>query len=555
MVKALANSGELVKKPMSKRRRKNIRNGIIAVVVVVVIVVGSILLSGGNSPALSASYQVQKLTKGDLSKKVTGTGALALSNSNTFTLPEGVKLKELLLKTGAKVSEGDAIATLDAASLNTKISQLQNEVDAGNKALSQYSSDTATSYISSNVAGRVKIIDVKKDDDIKSVMSEKNALMVISVDGKMRISLPVESTESLSVNQEVTVTLKSGTKKTGNISALGADGKSCTVLLDDKVPTPGEEASVATEDGKELGKGTLEINHPQYITGNVGTCKSIPVSLNQKVYKGTTLVRLKNLPISSEYESKLTEVEDLVEQLNQAIAYRAANSSITSPYDGILGEMELKNGDTIGENVSLSVSDTTSLTLDVAVDELDILNIKEGMTAKITVDALEEEIIEGEVTFISASGTTENSVTKYPVTLKVKADERLLPGMSASADIVIEEKKDVLLVPLNALITREGKTFVWLSNGKLPETEGELPGILTEIVTGLSNDSSAEVVSGLKETDEIVITRIESTTGNGMFGMMGGGMGRETVIVEGRTEGGGPAFERREGGNATPPQG
>ncbi len=536
------------KKPMSKRRKKTIRNLIILGVVLVVIIVVSVLLSNGNASKVTIQNEIVPLTRGNLSKSVTGTGSLALSNSNSFTLPEGVKIDEVALKTGARVSEGDVIATLDADSLNAKIIELQSSVDTGNKSLSQYSGDTATSYISSKVSGRVKIIYVEKGDDIKTVMVEKSALMVVSVDGKMKINLTVGSTEGLTLNDEVTVTLKNSAKKTGTISSFGADGKSCVILLDDKVPTPGEEATV-TYDGKELGKGTLEINHPQYITGNVGTCKSIPVSLNQKIYNGTTLIRLKNLPISSEYESKLAEVSELVEQLNQAIEYRAKGNALVSPYDGILGALELQNGQAIGENTSLSVSDTGSMTLDVSVDELDILNVKEGMAVKIEIDALEDETFEGEVTFISASGTTENSVTKYPVSINVKSDDRLLPGMSATADIVIEEKKDVLLVPQNALITRQGKTFVMISKGVPSQAEGETAGVMTEIKTGLSDDTYAEVLSGLSDSDQVIVVRSGSSDNGNMMFQMGGMGGGMAIRGEGAPPAGGTQRGQQGGGD------
>ena len=528
--------GEKGKKPLSKRQKKNIRNGIIAVVCVLVLVIGSILLNGGKSAAPAVSYQIVELTKGDLFQSVTGSGALSLPDSHELTLPTGIKINELVAKSGAKLAEGDTIATLDAETLNQVIAQLQESVNTGNSELSQYNNSTATSYISSNITGRVKIIDLKVDDVIQSVMDEKGALMVLSVDGYMKLTVSVESAGDLALNQEVTVTLPDGMKRTGTVSAIETDGKAFTVLLGDYYPVPGEEATVSDGD-KELGKGTLEINQPQYITGNTGTCKSIPVSLNQKVYNGTTLIRLKNLPISNAYETKLGEVKDLVEQLNTAISYRSSGNLIPSPYEGILAETELTSGSTIGEELNtLTVNDTSNFLLDVSVDELDILDIKEGMPATITVDALEEESFEGEVTFISASGTSENGVTKYPVTLKVTTDGRLLPGMSASADIIIEERKDVLLVPLLAVNTMRGKSFVYKYDGTAPESAEMIPGVMTEIETGLSNDSSVEVVSGLSESDRIVVVREGQSDTGFMFGGMGGMGGMravqgETVVV------------------------
>ena len=524
--------GKKGKKPLSKRQKRNIRNSVIAVLCVLVLVVGSVLLNRGGSAVPEIAYQIAALTKGDLAQSVTGTGSLSLPDTHELTIPAGIKIEEMVAKSGAKLAEGDTIATLDAGTLNQVIAQLQESVNTGNSALSQYNNSTATSYISSNITGRVKIIDLKADDVIQSVMDEKGALMVLSVDGYMKLTVNVQSADGLALNDEVTVTLADGRERTGTISAIETGGKAFTVLLGDYYPVPGEEAAVSDGDGKELGKGTLEINQPQYITGNTGTCKSIPVSRNQKVYNGTTLIRLKNLPISNAYETKLVEVKELVEQLNTAISYRSGGNIIPSPYEGILAATELTNGSTIGEEMNtLTVNDTSNFLLDVSVDELDILDIQEGMSATVTVDALEEERFEGEVTFISASGTSENGVTKYPVTLNVKADGRLLPGMSASAEIIIEERKDVLLVPLLAVNTMRGKSFVYKYDGAAPETAEMMPGVMTEIETGLSDDNFAEVISGLSESDQIVIVREGQSDSGFMFGGMGGMRGEAVVVA------------------------
>ena len=106
---------------------------------------------------------------------------------------------------------------------------------------------------------------------------------------------------------------------------------------------------------------------------------------------------------------------------------------------------------------------------------------------------------------------------------------KLKPGMNVSATILVEERENVLLVPIAALNTSRGESYAWLKSDSAADGE---PGVRTTVETGLSDENYAEVLSGLSEGDVVLITR-EATTSttdsreNGMGGMMmdmGGGM-------------------------------
>jgi len=139
---------------------------------------------------------------------------------------------------------------------------------------------------------------------------------------------------------------------------------------------------------------------------------------------------------------------------NQATLGR---TSITAPIDGIVIDRQIEPGQTVASGLNVAVLFTLAQDLGrvqalVNVDEADIGQVRVGQPVRFTVDAFSDDNFIGEVTQIRVLPTSESNVVAY--TVVVEADnpgERLLPGMTANADIVLEEKRNVLRVPNSAL--------------------------------------------------------------------------------------------------------
>ena len=145
-----------------------------------------------------------------------------------------------------------------------------------------------------------------------------------------------------------------------------------------------------------------------------------------------------------------------------------------------------------------------------SVDELDIINVQVGQNADIAMDALTDKTYAAVVSKVSQIGTPNGGVTVYNVTLTIDGDENLKFGMNGTATIRIEELNDVLLVPLTALNTSRGESYVWLQSDSAYADE---PGVRTTVETGLSDENYAQVLSGLNEGDVVLITREASSSG------------------------------------------
>ena len=132
-------------------------------------------------------------------------------------------------------------------------------------------------------------------------------------------------------------------------------------------------------------------------------------------------------------------------------------TTITAPISGVVIDRQIEPGQTVASGLNVAVLFTLAQDLSrvqalVTVDEADIGSVRVGQPVRFTVDAFPDDNFTGEVTQIRVLPTTEQSVVAY--TVVVEADnpgEKLLPGMTANADIILEEKRNVLRVPNAAL--------------------------------------------------------------------------------------------------------
>ena len=258
------------------------------------------------------------------------------------------------------------------------------------------------------------------------------------------------------------------------------------------------------------------------ITGRI---VEVLVKENQHVNAGDVLVRLDDTALKAtlaQMEAKLINAQltynrdrDLLNQgaISQATYdaayadylvaksnYEKASSDvndtiITTPINGYIIGKPTPVGQTISSGIStpqviMSVATLDNMEIEALVDESDIGQVKEGQKVKFTVDAYPEETFMGTVRLLSKKATTENNVIYYKVYVTVDdAKGKLLPTMTARAEFIISEAKDVTMVPLNCIYTEGKRRYVKVYNEKTKETKD------VDVSVGLSNDNNI-VVTG-----------------------------------------------------------
>jgi len=206
----------------------------------------------------------------------------------------------------------------------------------------------------------------------------------------------------------------------------------------------------------------------------------------------------------------------LAQQSLEQAKKRLAEAAILAPFDGTITRIYVKERDIVSPAMPIiQIIDLTSMQLKVQVDEIDVTDVKLGQKAVIEVDARPGLKLEGQVKFISFLPTLEGGVTMYDVKIDLPAleDSGLRAGMSASADIIIATRTNVLLVPDRA-ITKD-------SQGN-PSVEVSMVGGPVQervVVTGISDGLQTEILAGLDEGEVVVEKRAKPKSSlPGLFG-------------------------------------
>jgi HlyD family secretion protein len=254
--------------------------------------------------------------------------------------------------------------------------------------------------------------------------------------------------------------------------------------------------------------------------------------------------------------------------LDQAMASQRANFDALdktvsrAPFDGLVTNVPVREGETVVVGIQnsegstlMTLADMSVITAEVKVDETDIVNIRLGQTADITVDALPGRTFKGHVTEVgdqallrttgiatsqSTTGTEEAKDFKVVVTLDQVSDnhlDELRPGLSTTAKITVAQKPNALTIPIQALVQRApGLEKALADNQGKPSTtpvaaatnsgptvkpelaqgvyilatvKGKLRVNFVPVTTGVTGATEIEVLSGLKQGDEIVTGRYQ----------------------------------------------
>lgn len=305
-----------------KRRRKKIML-IIPAAVICVAGAGTVgyFKVAHTKPVQNVTAQAQsaEAKKGNLSKTIVGTGNLELAEAEDQDAPSGLEISEVMVESGDEVKEGDVLAVVDESSILEAMEQVQDEISQLDESIQEYQDSDEENVIESSVSGRVKKINVSAGSDLSDIMVSDGALMVLSLDGKMAVSL--SGVSGVSAGDSVTVTLSSGTQVTGTVDS--ASGEDCVVTLTDNGTTYGDTVIVTDSSGQELGSGELTIHEPLEITGTSGTVSAVNVFENASVSEGTTLLTLEGSANETQYQELLAKREARTATLKKLIQLKA----------------------------------------------------------------------------------------------------------------------------------------------------------------------------------------------------------------------------------------
>ena len=343
----------------------------------------------------------ENLSKADIQEKLSLSGPVSGTQSQHVTSALHAKVKEILVKEGDKVTEGQLIAKLDTKDVEEALEAAKTQVD-----LAKANKEDATKNAKAEYA--------------KVQTAYNNALLDFQ--------------------------RKSSLLESGDISQ-----------------SEYEQAESALKDAK----------------ASLGSFK----------------VSGGNVQVSESYDLQIKSAEEGLRKAQSAVD----SAEIKAPISGTITRVNVEAGQ-FADNLldgkpMFTVENLDQLELSISVSEYSIGKLSLGQKAIISADILGEDKLEGEVSSISPTGEQKNGNTAervIPIKIKIDGDKKgLLSGITAKADIVLSEAKNVFVVPLSAVITGEdgSSQMAFVEDGKIH---------IVPVKTGVESDVSVEV-SPLKE--------------------------------------------------------
>ena len=195
-----------------------------------------------------------------------------------------------------------------------------------------------------------------------------------------------------------------------------------------------------------------------------------------------------------------------LKQLEEQLGY----TTIESPLDGIVLSRDVEIGDAVSSilvlgstaTLVMTLGDTSEVYVKGKVDESDIGKVYLGQPARIKVESFKDKTFTGKVTKISPMGVEKDNVTTFEVRVSINNPEGVLKAMmTANAEIILEEHKNVLQIPEGSIIYDKDKN----ASVEVPDAKAKEGKKKIAVNIGISNGAKTELLKGLKEGDQVVL--------------------------------------------------
>lgn len=488
--------------------------------------------NGGQTA--SGAYLPAAATIQDLVVAVTGPGTIKPNDSYRATALVRGEILSAPFEEGQEIHKDDVLFVVDSSDVETSIQQAQLAVQSAQlsyDSLVRSRNDNAKDrQIKANAAGVVEHLYVDQGDN---VVAGTPVADILDRDN-MKLTVPFHASDAAGfyVGQSASVAV-SGTAETlsGSITEISATdtvglGGTLVRNVTVTVSNPGALSNLSVGSavvGSAASAATANFQYAaskQVVAKASGELLSLSVKEGDRVYDGQLLGEVKEVNLQDQIDAAAIQLQNAQLSLQRA-QDSLEDYTITSPIDGTVIEKNYKEGDNYDPSTATStggnafmtvIYDMSRLTFDINVAETDVVKLKAGQPVRFTADALDGQEFTGVVEKVNINGTTAGGNTSYPVTVAVDgngmdlAQQGLLPGMSVSASIIVEEIQNVLAVPVDAI--QRGNTVLVAGPDAL-DKDGNLMDAAKleerEVTLGRNNDEYIEILSGLEEGELVFI--------------------------------------------------
>jgi HlyD family secretion protein len=452
--------------------------------------------SGGTGPAVAGNYQ--EAVRMDLDVRLTKDGELqSVNNIDVVNKVEGINTIQELVKEGMFVHKGDVLVTLDSSNIQKNYDQSLLDLQAAEAALS--------------AAKEAK--DIQEATNVANIQEAEIGVEVAKLDLREYIEgvAPQAESEAKTKFEMAVIMVKNKEEDLAITRALF--GKGFVTAVDVKkgeldVLTVKNDLQKARTDQKVL----LEYTNAK----NLATKKSAVAQAEQKL----ELTKKENNANLNKYIAALAATQQtllLRKQLTAKLKEQLENCSIKAPADGLVvyasssdrsGNDPIKEGGTVRlQQVLCRLPDTSSMKAVVRVQEGQVskLRVDDNNPMRATVNVVGfKKAIGANVARISVLADSSQrwwnpDLKEYPVDLVLdETPANSKPGLSATVEILVERRENVIAVPLTSIYAQGNQSFVFVRSAT-----GEPRPV--EIKMGATNDTHAEIISGLAAGDDVLL--------------------------------------------------
>lgn len=493
--------------------------------------------------------------KGDIESTVSAVGSILSTDTRNLSATPGSSVQKILCTENQSVKKGDVLfvltnesANLDLERANLILSQQQTQ------ALSLQNQQKEL-VIRAPVKGIVRSVNTSLNDTVTPPFGMTGSAYLIQLEDTsiMKFTIYANASDAgksmkgmIPSSQKISITFQGVGTRECIVSSVNMNSQGTSVTFE-----------VLNQNGLLFGNFynisipvmlgmEIPISSPVQISGSTvplfakqnGTVSAIKVKVGDQVSPNqellvttsdtlTNQIQMANLAIKSaqlDVKNKKKIIEDLnVKAPIDGVVYNiqikegslvgsspsqdlqiSSSSSIPQGLSGMMksqgslaGE-SLTNSSILSNGVTIAtIENQTSRKVLITIDELDIARIKVGQKAKITLDAFIDRVFTGSITSISARGIIQNGYSTFQADIQIDGSEKLLTGMSAAVNILSDSKKDVLFLPIDAILSKNERRFVLIQTAEGLQEK--------DITVGIVNEDYAEIVQGLKEGDQVVL--------------------------------------------------
>jgi HlyD family secretion protein len=455
------------------------------------------LRGGSGEDSVTPAEAIYNVKRGSFAITLRENGTLVAKESQKISTgtDSGGKLT-FLVEEGKSVEQGEVLARLDTKELETDQQQIHLDIVQAE----------------ANLANSRNELEIQKADNAAAIEKAQITLDKAEKDlEKYRDGEAPGERRKLDVEIKNAETEHSRMKKKAEDSDVlyKQDYISHSQLEEDQISW---QASIVKLESAQRALALFEkYTQPMTMTDKETAVRDATRERGNADLRADSALRQKEVNVEQN-EKRLKRLQDRLEKNQTEIE----KMTVKAPSPGIVlyGDPDQPwarenirlGGEIWGSMMLFTLPDLRIMQVKLAVHEADVNKLAMGQSAKVTMDTYPGVTLDGEVAKIASIAGSGNPWDRDPevkkfdvsVTLKDTGEMKLKPGVSAKAEIFVDDRKDVIFVPLQCVFPREGKSWAWIVNGGgQPEAR--------EVKTGASNDQFVEVTEGLREGERILL--------------------------------------------------